>query len=124
MVRPASVRIRKYSQKFDPTVVSARFTALRELAIEQFQTHAADLEGMETIVKATISDTVTNPMVVPQYLDFARELYRLTKTHSGQVLTNEAYAYRAKWIARGLTAAVLDEILGIFGIPPPPPPGG
>jgi len=116
MVRPAGVRIRKYAQKFDPTVVSARFTAVRDLAVEQFQTHAADLEGMEILVKTTISDRVTNPLEVPQYLDFARELYRLTKTHGGRVLVAEANAMKAKWTARGLNPAILDLIVGLFGI--------
>jgi hypothetical protein len=116
MVRAASVRIRKYTQKFDPTVVSARFTALKDLAVEQFQTHAADLEGMEVLVKTAISDRVANPLEVPQYLDFARELYRLTKTHSGKVLVAEANAMKAKWTARGLSPAILDLIIGLFGI--------
>ena len=115
-MRPASVRIRKYTQKFDPTVVSARFTALKDLAVEQFQTHAADLEGLEVLVKTAISDRVTNPLEVPQYLDFARELYRLTKTHSGRVLVAEANAFKAKWTARGLDPAILDLIIGLFGI--------
>jgi hypothetical protein len=116
MVRSAGIRIRKYTAKFDPTVVSARFTALKELAVEQFQTHAADLEGMEILVKTAISDKVTNPLEVPQYLDFARELYRLSKTHSGKVLVSEANAMKAKWMARGLSADLLDLIIGLFGI--------
>ncbi|MEM2607394.1 MAG: hypothetical protein QXH97_00225 [Candidatus Bathyarchaeia archaeon] len=116
MVRPASVRIRKYTQKFDPTVVSARFTAVRDLAVEQFQVHAADLEGMEELVKTSIETRISNPLELPQYLDFARELYRLTKRHSGKVLVSEANSFKAKWATRGLNPAILDIIMDLFGI--------
>lgn len=116
MVRPAAYRIRKYEVKFDPTVVSARFTAVKDLAVEQFQVHAADLEGMENLVKNTIQDKISNPLDVPQYLDFARELYRLTKTHSGKVLASEVAIAKAKWTARGLNPEILDLIIGVFGI--------
>jgi len=116
MVRPAAYRIRKYEAKFDPTVVSARFTAIKDVAVEQFQVHAADLEGMENLVKNTIQDKISNPLDVPQYLDFARELYRLTKTHSGKVLASEVAIAKAKWTARGLNPEILDLIIGVFGI--------
>jgi hypothetical protein len=116
MVRPANVRIQKYSVKFDPTVVSARFTAVKDLAVTQFQVHAADLEGMENLVKNGIQDQIANPLEIPQYLDFARELYRLTKKHSGKVLVSEVNIAKAKWAARGLNPEILDIIIGLFGI--------
>lgn len=116
MVRPAAYRIRKYEAKFDPTVVSARFTAVKDLAVEQFEVHAGDLEGMETLVKNAIQDKVANPLEIPQYLDFARELYRLTKTHSGKVLASEVDIAKSKWTTRGLNPDVLELIVGIFGI--------
>jgi hypothetical protein len=116
MVRPASVRIQKYTAKFDPAVVSARFTAVRDLAVTQFQVHAADLEGMENLVKTGIQDKIANPLEIPQYLDFARELYRLTKKHSGKVLVSEVNIAKAKWAARGLNPEILDIIIGLFGI--------
>lgn len=116
MVRPADARIKKYTAKFDPTVVSARFTAVRDLAVSMFQVHAADLEGMENLVKNAIQDKISNPLEIPQYLDFARELYRLTKKHSGKVLVSEVEVAKAKWTARGLNPEILDTIVGLFGI--------
>ena len=116
MVRPADARIKKYTAKFDPTVVSARFTAVKDLAVSMFQVHAADLEGMENLVKNAIQDKISNPLEIPQYLDFARELYRLTKKHSGKVLVSEVEVAKAKWTARGLNPEILDTIVGLFGI--------
>jgi len=116
MVRPADARIKKYTAKFDPAVVSARFTAVRDLAVSMFQVHAADLEGMENLVKNAIQDKISNPLEIPQYLDFARELYRLTKKHSGKVLVSEVEVAKAKWTARGLNPEILDTIVGLFGI--------
>jgi len=116
MVRPASVRIAKYDKKFDPTVVSTRFTAVRDIAVEGFTVAAADLASMEELVKNSIQDRVTNPLELPQYLDFARELWRLTQRHTGKVLVSEANIAKAKWEARGLNSDVLDIIYDLFGI--------
>jgi len=116
MVRPASVRITKYDKKFDPTVVSTRFTAVRDLAIQEYTVVAADLAAMEELVKNTIQDMVSNPLEIPQYLDFARELWRLTQKHSGKVLVSEANIAMAKWTARGLSQDILKKIYDLFGI--------
>lgn len=116
MVRPASTRITKYDKKFDATVVSTRFTAVRDLAIEQYTVAAADLASMEETVKNAIQDKVSNPLEIPQYLDFARELWRLTQKHSGKVLVSEANIAKAKWEARGLNTEILDIIYNLFGI--------
>jgi len=116
MVREASIRIRKYTGKFDPTVVSARFTAMKDIAVEQIQVKFGDLAGLETTVKTAISDKVANPMELVQYLAFARELWKLTAKHSGQILVNEVNIAKAKWLSRGLKAEVLDIIVNLFGI--------
>jgi len=116
MVRAASVRIAKYEKKFDPTVVSTRFTAVKDLAVEGFTVAAADLASMEELVKNSIQDKVSNPLELPQYLDFARELWRLTQKHTGKVLVSEANIAKAKWEARGLNSAILDIIYDLFGI--------
>jgi len=116
MVRAASVRITKYDKKFDPTVVSTRFTAVRDLAIQEYTVAAADLASMEELVKNTIQDLVSNPLEIPQYLDFARELWRLTQKHSGKILVSEANISMAKWTARGLSKDVLQKIYDLFGI--------
>jgi hypothetical protein len=116
MVRPASIRINKYSGKFDPTVVSARFTAMKTIAVDQIQVAFGDLAGLENTVKTAISDKVANPLTMVQYLAFAREVWRLVRKHSGKTLVSEANISKAKWTSRGLDPNVLDIILNLFGI--------
>lgn len=116
MVRAANWRIKKYEQKFDPTVVSARFTALKDMAVDQVEVRFSDLASLEETVKTTISDKITNPMDVPQYLNVAREIWKKAQTHTGKVLVSEANIIKAKWVARGLDASIIDLILDLFGL--------
>jgi len=116
MVKEASIRIRKYTGKFDPTVVSSRFTAMKDIAVEQIQVAFGDLAGLEKTVKTAISDKVSNPLEMVQYLAFARELWKLVSKHSGKTLVSEVNIAKAKWLARGLNGEVLDIIVNLFGI--------
>jgi len=54
--------------------------------------------------------------MIPHYLNFARELYRLAQRFSGTTLNNEATLVFQKWKARGLTVDILKSIGSAFGI--------
>jgi hypothetical protein len=66
---------------------------------------------METQVKQTIDASGVPTIQYPFYLCFGREMWsRLRKEMSGESLAQEAAVLIAKWVARGLTQAVLQAI--------------
>ena len=63
-------------------------------------------------------------MYIVFYLDFARQLFRLShgRSISGPTLAREAQVLLEKWAARGLRADVLAAIrYEVFSVPPPTP---
>jgi hypothetical protein len=116
MVKSADARIKKYTAKYDPTVVSARFTATKDLAVSEAGVRFAEAAQMEATVKMLIEDVIPSPTLIPNYLAFAREVFAKSHKYGGLVLWNEAQAAKAKWVARDLDSDVLDSILAALGI--------
>jgi len=116
MVRSDVYRKKKYEAKVDPTVIQSRFTALKDIMVEQVDTQFSNLATIETQVGAILDSHGVPPNQRPFYINVAREVYRLSRKFAGQTLTNEACIVRSKWISRGLDPAIIDEILALFGI--------
>lgn len=123
MVRSAEARKRKYESKIDADVVRSRISAQKTYMVEQMESRAAELATIEANVKAIVESQTTpiSSIMVPFYLNAARELYKLSKKFSGTTLNKEADVVLDKWCARGLTGTVLQEIAGLFGISWTPP---
>ena len=118
MVKSADLRITKYTQKFSPTVVSERFTNLKDMAVAEVQVRFSEFAQLEATVKSAIESLVPYPTLIPQYLALARELQAKAHKYGGLVLYNEAQMVKTKWVGRGLVGSVIDVILGVIGISP------
>lgn len=117
MVRDAMLRIKKYEQKLDPTVIQTRFTALKEMMVDQVNVRFADLVTFENQVKLTILEAAGIPTInIPFYLNYAREVYTKGQRFSGTTLCNECSLILDKWVARGLDRDVLTDIAEAFGV--------
>jgi len=117
MVRPQVYRQKKYEAKVSGDVVKARFDALKEVMVEQTAERFADLVAFEEGVKKNILEPRGIPnIMIPFYLNVARELYKLSRKFTGATLGKEALLVKQKWTARGLSAEVIDEIIDYFGI--------
>lgn len=116
MVRPQVYRQKKYEAKVDPDVVRARFSAQKDMMAEQTSAKFSDLATMEANVKAILEPQGVATIQIPFYLNYARELYKLTQNFSGVTLSNEAKLKYEKWKARGLTDTILKAIAESFGI--------
>jgi hypothetical protein len=83
---------------------------------------------LENRVKQLLADKISNPFLNFCYLGFAKEIFKIHKTHKGETLIKEAEITRNKWASRGFDLDLLNSIVGLFGIslpaitPPPPPP--
>lgn len=118
MVRSAEARIAKYEAKFDPTVVSARFTAMKDQAVAEAGVRFAEFAQLESTIKTLIEDQIGSPTLIPWYLSAARELLGKSHKYGGLVLYNEAQTVKAKWVARDLDGIILDQVLAALGIVP------
>jgi hypothetical protein len=116
LVRPQVYRIKKYQGKVVGDVVKARFDALKDSMAEQQEVRFSDLVNLEQTVKGIVEPQGIPTILIPHYLNFGRELYRLTSRFSGTTLNNEALLVFQKWKARGLTVEILKSIGSAFGI--------
>ena len=68
------------------------------------------LHAVEADARTVLCTAGVPPMLFIFYLDYARELWKLTNRVSGDSAIGEAAALAAKWLARGLAEGVLRRI--------------
>jgi hypothetical protein len=79
---------------------------------------------MELDTKQVLSASGIDTMYIVFYLDFARQIFRLShgRTISGPTLAKEAQVLLEKWQNRGLRPDVLAAIrTDVFNVPAPAP---
>ncbi|MEO0102885.1 MAG: hypothetical protein ABIK81_04200 [candidate division WOR-3 bacterium] len=122
-VRNALRRKEKYEVKVDPEVVKQRFSGQKDNMVEQVAEIFPNLVALEEAAKTVLDSEGVPITLYPMYLSYAREVWRLVNNFGGDVLYNEIRIAENKWIARALSAAVLERIrIDIFGINLPPVP--
>jgi hypothetical protein len=103
-------RIGRYRLKSDPERV---FELLKELRpdmerrheYEQVRLYAIELKARQVLNMANVPS-----MLYVFYLNYARELHKLSKRLSGPSLTREANVLLEKWVARTLERTALERI--------------
>jgi monoamine oxidase len=116
MVKAADARIAKYKAKFDATVISNRYTALKDLASREVEVAFAVNAQLEATIKQAIENLVDSPTMIASYLAFARQVGAKANKYGGLSLWNEAQAAKVVWVGRGLDGDICDTILGVLGI--------
>jgi len=124
MPKSAEYRARKYASKMDPTVIGSRFTAVKDLAVEQTNAAQAQLAAMESQVRTILASHAIPTWQNPAYLNAARQMWRKSKNFTGDTLVNEIVAIIDGWAAKGLNRDILVEIASIFGVVVPGYGGG
>lgn len=115
-MRPAVFRVRKYDAKMDPEAVKLRFAAQRDSMVEQVEAKFAELVEVERKAKRVVETAGVTVNLIPSYLNFARQCYRLSQMFSGDTQTNEVYYRYITWVSRGLTGSVLRDIAELCGV--------
>jgi hypothetical protein len=119
MVRDATRRTSKYAAKIVGDVIKNRFDAQKDSMVEQETDQFAALVAKETATKNLLTGWGVPTPLVPFYLSFSRELYGITKRHSGLIAQKEAEIAVRKWKdpARGLNPYYLQVIAqDVYGI--------
>jgi hypothetical protein len=114
-------RIAKWNAKFSTERIKGALDDMRPQMYTAVQGVFPMLAAMELQVKQVCDGSAVATIQYPFYLNFGRELWALTrKDISGDSLAKEAQILVTKWVARGLTLAVLGDIrTQIFDVPAP-----
>lgn len=125
MAADANSRISRWNRKFDTGRTKKTLDELRQQMLERYAAAVVSLCEMETAVKTVLNQNGVQTVLYVPYLDFGRELFRLSRQQgiSGDAFARAAEILIAKWAARGLDPAVLAQIrTGVFDIGAPPSP--
>ena len=114
-------RIAKWNAKYDTTRVKAILDEMRPTMLANVTAVFPMITAMELQVKQVCDGAGVPTIQYPFYLCFGREMWALArKDISGESLAKEAAVLIAKWVARGLTSAVLQSIrTDVFSVAAP-----
>lgn len=73
-----------------------------------------EMMAMETEVRGVLNVSGVPVITYPFYLNFGRELWKLSGRVAGAALYHAGCVLRGKWAARGLIVPVLDQIAALF----------
>jgi len=121
MVRDSEKRRRKFEAKVDPDTLKRQTAALKPMMVEGQAQYFSEIAIIETEVKSLVEAEGVTTLQVKDYLNYAREMYRLSKHFTGLSLRVEAQLKVNKWSDRGLDGGLLVKIANLFGVDPTPP---
>lgn len=110
MVRSSANRVSKYDAKMVGDVVKNRFDAQRDSMVAQETTQFGNLVLLEEGVKTLLEGWGISVTGIPSYLAFARQCYRISRTHQGTTMINEICYAAEHWELRGLNIYYLQQI--------------
>jgi hypothetical protein len=116
-----SKRIENYTLKTTPSrttgIVTKRVLSMKE----NFGVTANELVSMESQVRQVCNGAGVPTISIPFYLCFGREIWALKRRGiAGETLAIEAAVLITKWVAQGLTSAVLGGVrTDVFNVSPP-----
>lgn len=116
MVRSAETRKEKYNAKLRGAVWNARYTALKDMMVEQVNAQYPIQVFYEEKIKAYLEGIGMYTIMQHHYMNYGYELWRLSRMFTGQTLRMEAIEIANKWLRRNLDATHLTELAKLFGI--------
>jgi acyl-CoA reductase-like NAD-dependent aldehyde dehydrogenase len=117
-------RLSRWKAKYSPEIAAQTTARIFADMTERYEAAVVALTTMETETKQVLSASGIDTMYIVFYLDFARQLFRLShgRTISGATLAKEAQVLLEKWQNRGLRPEVLAAIrYDVFSVPAPAP---
>jgi hypothetical protein len=117
-------RLSRWKAKYSPEIAAQTTARIFADMTERYEAAVVALTTMETETKQVLSASGIDTMFIVFYLDFARQLFRLShgRTISGATLAKEAQVLLEKWQNRGLRPDVLAAIrTDVFNVPAPTP---
>jgi hypothetical protein len=113
-------RLSRWKAKYSPEIAAQTTARIYADMTERYQASMVALCTMETETKQVLDSSGVDTMYIVFYLDFARQLFRLShgRSISGATLAREAQVLLEKWQNRGLDPDVLAAIrTDVFNVP-------
>jgi len=117
-------RISRWKAKYSPDIAAQTTARIFDDMTARYEASMIALNSMEIDTKQVLSASGIDTMYIVFYLDYARQLFRLShgRTISGATLAKEAQVLLEKWQNRGLRPDVLAAIrTNVFNVPAPTP---
>ncbi|MBM3332953.1 hypothetical protein FJY68_14095 [candidate division WOR-3 bacterium] len=117
-------RADRWKAKYNLERVNETLTDLREDMAARYEAAMNQVYAMEMKVKEVINAAGVSTSLYVSYLNFGRQLYKLSRQQliSGETLAMAAQVLLDKWTARGCDPAVLARIRkDVFTIEAPKP---
>jgi hypothetical protein len=96
-------RISRWKAKYSPEIAAQTTARIYADMTARYEASMVALNSMELDTKQVLSASGIDTMYIVFYLDYARQLFRLShgRTISGPTLAREAQVLLEKWAARG-----------------------
>lgn len=121
-VRPSLRRVEKFKAKYDPESIRNAIEKQLDSIIEQQALAQSELEKVENLTKIILGQENVPTPLIPAYLNFARQIWKLRNKYSAEILKTEADIMLYKWKRRSLVESVLIRIRDqIFTLEAPTP---
>ena len=105
---------KKYEAKFNPTVVSTRFTDVEAVAKERAQEGLNAIATVRELVRPILDNYAVTGGLRATYLAFGTKLYRHVSHQKGDSAKTIATALKTYFVnAYGLNADICDEIINV-----------
>ena len=117
-------RLSRWKAKYSPDIAAQTTARIFDDMTARYEASVVALSTMETDTKQVLSASGIDTMFIVFYLDYARQLFRLShgRTISGATLAKEAQVLLEKWQNRGLRPDVLAAIrYEVFSVSAPAP---
>jgi len=122
MVKSSERRKRKYEDKIDADVLKTQTEKLKPSMVKHETEYFREITNIEEIIKKIVEAEGATPLQVRDYLNYGREIFRLSTKFSKQTLNAEAQLRLNKWADRGLDSNLLVKIANTMGADPSPTP--
>jgi len=121
-VRPTLRRIQKFKAKYNPESIKGAIERQLDAIIEQQEFTQTQLEKVENMTKIILGQENVPTPLVPSYLAYARQIWKLCNKFSAEMLKTEADIILYKWTRRSLKESVLIRIRDeVFTLDAPTP---
>ena len=110
MTKSGADRAAKYAAKYDPTVVSARYTATKDAAVVSATTHQTAMGDLALSVRGILNAAGIAPINTVRFIGYANKLYGLSLKFQGVTGRNEAIANTTDWISK-ITGSAADKLV-------------
>jgi len=121
-VRPSLRRIQKFKAKYNPDSIKVAIERQLDAIIEQQTYTQTELEKVENLTKTILGQENVPTPLIPAYLAYARQIWKIRNKFSAEILKTEADIMLYKWTRRSLKESVLIRIRDeIFTLEAPTP---